>query len=310
MMDGKWWKAAFCALAWCLSDMPLHARADMVKGAAPDGNPGEWVTSDDYPPVALHLGIAGAVGFRLSVTKEGTVEHCRVTASSGFDILDEAACNLLKNRAHFVPATDKRGRAIEGSFSSRFVWRLPEGQEALEPLEEHLLKWRLGISNMGAITACLAMDVRDQPIHGAENDLCDAAGEGAPAGMFLDMRGYGSDKVVMVELEDYFVLDRAKHEELFSERPGYETRALIIWRLSIGTEGNVTDCEIIGQRGSAMLLDAYGGYCRNMASIRFDRGGGSGIAPLPMTVWRVFRTGPIKARITDRGMTQEQGTVN
>jgi len=304
-MAMKWVGIALLALAW---SAPLLAEGGNPGTPVPMGNPGEWVTSDDYPAVALRLNMSGAVGVGLAIAKDGTVSACRVKESSGFEILDKAACELLSARARFHPATDKKGRPIAGSWTSRFLWRIPESQNDPLRLEERLRKLRFAVSKIGAMLSCEPKDEKDQPVSDMEG-VCTVMQDMTPARALLDMRGYGADDAALVEMEDYFLLNREGREELFTERRGFETRSLVIWRLSIGPDGRVADCGIVGQRGSTTLLEGYGSYCVAMAAARFKREDG-GSAPLPITAWRVLRVGPIKARIGHGGHTAEQAAVN
>jgi periplasmic protein TonB len=93
--------------------------------ATPLGSPGSWVMSNDYPAAALRQEQEGIVGFRLTISSDGVVSNCQITVSSSFPILDEATCRLVTARARFKPATDAKGNAAEGSFSSRVRWAVP-----------------------------------------------------------------------------------------------------------------------------------------------------------------------------------------
>ena len=94
--------------------------------AQPLGNPGSWVTPEDYPSSDLRLDHAGAVGFTLAVSAEGRVTACTVTRSSTFAGLDSATCALLTRRAKFRPATGDQGEPVAGTYSSTVRWEIPE----------------------------------------------------------------------------------------------------------------------------------------------------------------------------------------
>lgn len=94
-----------------------------ARTARPRGNPASWITDDDYPAEARAAGQQGIVSYRLTVTDEGRVGSCIVTKSSGAEILDSATCTILARRATFTPALDAERNAIEGSYSSRVVWK-------------------------------------------------------------------------------------------------------------------------------------------------------------------------------------------
>jgi periplasmic protein TonB len=93
--------------------------------AKPIGNPGEWVTTNDYPAQALREERQGTVAFTLQIDARGAVTNCTVTESSGTPALDEETCRLITLRAKFQPAKNKQGRAITGKFSNRVRWQIP-----------------------------------------------------------------------------------------------------------------------------------------------------------------------------------------
>lgn len=93
----------------------------------PASNPGTWVGRSDYPSTALRSEAEGVVGFRLDVDADGVPTACSVTRSSGNTALDETACSLVQSRGRFTPATDAKGKAIAGSWSSSVRWEIPDG---------------------------------------------------------------------------------------------------------------------------------------------------------------------------------------
>jgi periplasmic protein TonB len=90
----------------------------------PRGQPGSWVTNDDYPPSAQRDGVEGVTGFRLAVGPDGKVTGCTVTSSSGSSLLDDTACRLLTRRARFNPAKDANGVGMADSYAGRFRWQI------------------------------------------------------------------------------------------------------------------------------------------------------------------------------------------
>ncbi|MFM5883981.1 MAG: energy transducer TonB [Novosphingobium sp.] len=98
----------------------------LVHGAKPRGNPGLWVTADDYPSADLRQEHSGVTRFRLEVGTDGRVRDCTVTASSGHPGLDQAACAKLTARGRFDPAIDSTGARLPGSYASSVRWQIPE----------------------------------------------------------------------------------------------------------------------------------------------------------------------------------------
>ena len=95
-------------------------------GAAPAGNPGNWITNDDYEPGWIRRNYSGTAGFTLEIDARGEVSNCTITRSTGHAALDRATCRLLERRAEFSPATDNTGSVTSGTYSSSVNWRIPE----------------------------------------------------------------------------------------------------------------------------------------------------------------------------------------
>lgn len=95
-------------------------------GVKPRGDPGSWVTNDDYPEAALRSEEQGRTAFRLEIAVSGKPSACTVTASSGSRTLDNAACRLLMRNARFTPGRDSDGQAVGGTYANSFMWKIPE----------------------------------------------------------------------------------------------------------------------------------------------------------------------------------------
>lgn len=99
---------------------PSQARGARTK------NERSWAAriQENYPARALREEIEGTVGVRVTVTPDGRATGCSVTASSGSDILDAAACAGMERYARFDPALDAAGNPTNGSYSTRITYRL------------------------------------------------------------------------------------------------------------------------------------------------------------------------------------------
>jgi protein TonB len=64
----------------------------------------------DYPRAAN--GAQGLVEARLAVSASGAVTACRVTRSSGNEVLDSTTCRLIRERFRFTPAKDAQGNPV------------------------------------------------------------------------------------------------------------------------------------------------------------------------------------------------------
>lgn len=109
-----------------LAPSPSPTAKFAPKGAAPRGNPGAWVTTNDYPTDAIRRDEQGVTGIRLTIAPDGRVRDCAVTKSSGSASLDAAACAKMSQRARFKPATDANGDAVAGTWNTAVQWVLPD----------------------------------------------------------------------------------------------------------------------------------------------------------------------------------------
>ena len=97
----------------------------LAQAAQPRGNPGRWVTPNDYPSASLRNEETGTASFRLTIGTNGRVTDCQITASTGFSRLDNETCRQLRRRARFRAALDDAGNPTTGSYSSQIRWEIP-----------------------------------------------------------------------------------------------------------------------------------------------------------------------------------------
>lgn len=109
-----------------LAPIPQPSPSFAPKRPVPLGNPGSWITTDDYPAAPLRRGIEGMAGYRLVIGSDGRVTACELTRSSGSAQLDDATCRYLTRRARFSPATDANGATTVGTWTGTVEWRIPE----------------------------------------------------------------------------------------------------------------------------------------------------------------------------------------
>jgi TonB family protein len=150
------------------------AQAAEVPPVRAQANLAEYIGATDYPAAALVGGEEGPVGFQLSVTPEGRISDCRVTASSGSVLLDETTCRLMTERARFTPARDAAGNPVADVKTARLRWVLPPPPPpvraqgnipsfvrnddyppfALRRGEQGEVGFEIEISPVGRVTAC------------------------------------------------------------------------------------------------------------------------------------------------------------
>lgn len=93
--------------------------------ASARGDPGKWITDDDYPAAAVGARLQGESVIFWTIGEDGTVHDCKTLYSSGSEILDQAACSALTRRGQYIPATDQQNRPIATHSLRHVVWRLP-----------------------------------------------------------------------------------------------------------------------------------------------------------------------------------------
>lgn len=83
------------------------------------------ITDADYPPAALAAKQEGNVHFVMEVDATGKM-RCRVTASSGWPLLDTTTCGLLeaRGRGKFTHALDAEGNPTADSRRGSYAWRI------------------------------------------------------------------------------------------------------------------------------------------------------------------------------------------
>lgn len=86
-------------------------------------NPGAVITDRDYP--ASNHDKEGTTRFELIVGPDGKPLSCTTTVSSGYDVLDRAACNAFVKRARFSPAKDADGAPTTGRYRGSVTWKAP-----------------------------------------------------------------------------------------------------------------------------------------------------------------------------------------
>ena len=82
------------------------------------------IRSDDYPAEALDKNEQGRVTMLLRVNPAGGVRDCIIEKSSGFAVLDQRTCELVKQRAHFQPALDREGKPVASETRGSVVWQI------------------------------------------------------------------------------------------------------------------------------------------------------------------------------------------
>lgn len=88
------------------------------------GKPGTWITTNDYPRSAVNAGQTGTTQLAIQVGADGKPVACNILVSSGTEILDKTACNLVMVRANFSPALNQGGKPVPGIWLRSIRWTM------------------------------------------------------------------------------------------------------------------------------------------------------------------------------------------
>lgn len=84
----------------------------------------EVISSADFPSKTVPVKARYAVSTTLQIDRSGKVVDCFIEASSGSELLDETTCDLLKQRAQFLPGSVD-GVVAVSEFQYTYAWSNP-----------------------------------------------------------------------------------------------------------------------------------------------------------------------------------------
>ena len=97
----------------------------IAKGGEPVGDPANWITGDDYPAASMNNKESGTTMILWHIGIDGLAFDCRVVKSSGYPLLDQAACNAILRNARYAPALDINRKPVPAFSTRNVVWRTP-----------------------------------------------------------------------------------------------------------------------------------------------------------------------------------------
>ncbi len=80
-----------------------------------------------YPASSLRRGEEGQVAFRMILNRDGRMNACQVTKSSGYKALDKATCDMIVAGATGQVMRDADNRRVSYQRDGLIDWTLPEG---------------------------------------------------------------------------------------------------------------------------------------------------------------------------------------
>jgi len=194
-----------------------------------------YFSMDDYPETAVQRHAQGNVLFTLIVDRRGVPSRCIVDQSANDPYLDRGTCAIMMTRVRFAPARNARGRTVEGRYSNRVRWVLPDritlpaGTVPLTPLRV------MTVSGVRAGEIYCRAEIDGQDVPSPAGDRCSAMQE---SGTAARLRRIGRDveltNIIALELDDRgSPFDRVDRGELISE---------LAARLTISPDGRTAEC--------------------------------------------------------------------
>lgn len=196
-----------------------------------------YVTSDDYPALAIRAGEQGLVEFALRVGADGRPAGCSVLNQSRSVALEVATCQLLTSRARFEPARDKSGQAVEAAVRGRIKWVLPPAP----PMPERMAM-RHRIRADGSASDCVMETVIGGEITRRQATICENLQ--TPAAILAAIRGQSAlpEPYVLTEMR---LLKSASEPWPDFKESGARVLARSYARLVVEEDGRVSRCTVI-----------------------------------------------------------------
>jgi TonB family protein len=228
--------------------------------ATPVGSPGDWLSPDDYPAVALRYSMVGKTAFKLTVDTTGKPSRCDIVESSGFDVLDRATCERLMANAKFSPAHNRAAKVVESSFSSRVRWVLPNGMKPT--LGETFGFASLTVDQTGKVTSC-RMVIHVPAVGAALSEKPCGRGIEPPPAFILELLGNHQGPSTEIELQQADVFTPELRARVLAPKPGYEQRGLNVYHFTVTKDGKIGQCSYAEQRGIDHFATDYCGQAHN-----------------------------------------------
>ncbi|WP_343046849.1 energy transducer TonB [Sphingomonas chungangi] len=208
----------------------LAAAAISASAAAVPIEPGNWVSSDDYPAKAMADRTQGDVAFRVEIDVNGKPDACGILNSSGSQELDVATCDAVLTNAHFKPAIGQDSKPIRAYYSSVVRWTLPE--DAM-PWESSVAFVHVELNGDGSVINCTEGPPKVSRIGG-----CTAFGRAA-----LLSQVVASPLAKLRSVEVRFVQDASGRPAVADPIPAAALRNILgRWTLVINPAGKIESC--------------------------------------------------------------------
>jgi hypothetical protein len=115
----------------CTADLLAHwgyskeAQRAVVTAAKAKKDWASYVSSQDYPILAIHARAGGETHALIDVGADGIGSNCRIIQSSGSNELDKMSCKIVTERASYDPALNSKGEPVRSPNYLVFRWEIP-----------------------------------------------------------------------------------------------------------------------------------------------------------------------------------------
>ena len=103
----------------------VATQSSLRHGPLPTGNPGTWISDNNYPRDLVQNGSQGIVQFRLIVDPTGAPTSCHIQKSTRPVGFDDVVCAAMIRNARFEPAIDAQGKPVTSYFRSSVRFQIP-----------------------------------------------------------------------------------------------------------------------------------------------------------------------------------------
>lgn len=210
----------------------------LAKAPKPAGTLAGLFNADDYPAEALNRNEQGDVGVSIHIDSAGSVSDCVILKSSGSETLDKRTCDVIRERARFKPALDRKGRAVASEYHQTIHWLIANGPALSDPWTSRMVRT---FGHFGDLLSCrIDLDGAARPAAGQPAPSCSADVRNVSVG-FGRRFGAPVDKVTDVE---QFSLGPLSAPQL---GPGEILASREVLHLDIDAAGNLTSCKVVEQ---------------------------------------------------------------
>ena len=152
------------------------------------------ISDEDYPPEAIRANAEGTAVASFDIAVSGRVTACRITQSSGSQVLDDRTCEIIMQRFVYQPA--RAGRQIVPETKvQRVRWAMPGGKTLpVAPSGPYGVTLAFDSDETGAIERCTVLE--QKWAYPSQVDPC--ANAKVPTGRFVDKNGQPAKVRVIV----------------------------------------------------------------------------------------------------------------